>query len=219
MGCNGIYRVLHTASSMSNPIANALVDRRERVYRLGFRRSMRMREHGGSHLLNRQHLLDLRQRSQTGPYHYHSRHCCPLLLLPWPARQLTSGHGTRSRCQCICTLFHAPSLSSQCRLKNWLFSQLAYSIVGFHGTGIISYQEAMAAVFLEGCVPSQTQLRLAIPELTRSQMDLHDTELARRPPMARPNHSPVSRPCYRFRNRSLYRLRRFVPQWSWRHWW
>jgi AGZA family xanthine/uracil permease-like MFS transporter len=28
--------------------------------------------------------------------------------------------------------------------------QLAYSIVGYHGSGMITFQEAMAAVFLEG---------------------------------------------------------------------
>ncbi len=37
--------------------------------------------------------------------------------------------------------------------------QFAYSIVGFHGTGMISYQEGLAAVFLEGSVqPFQTFL-------------------------------------------------------------
>ena len=29
-------------------------------------------------------------------------------------------------------------------------SQLAYSVVGFHGSGFITYREAMAAVFMEG---------------------------------------------------------------------
>ena len=30
--------------------------------------------------------------------------------------------------------------------------QFTYSIVGFHGGGFITYQEALSAVFLEGCV-------------------------------------------------------------------
>jgi len=29
-------------------------------------------------------------------------------------------------------------------------SQFAYSVVGFHGGGIVTYREALAAVFLEG---------------------------------------------------------------------
>jgi xanthine/uracil/vitamin C permease (AzgA family) len=33
-----------------------------------------------------------------------------------------------------------------------VFSQFTYSIVGFHGSGRITYQEALAAVFLEGYV-------------------------------------------------------------------
>ena len=28
--------------------------------------------------------------------------------------------------------------------------QFAYAVVGFHGSGIITYREALAAVFLEG---------------------------------------------------------------------
>ena len=31
-----------------------------------------------------------------------------------------------------------------------MVSQFTYSVVGFHGSGIISYREALAAVFLEG---------------------------------------------------------------------
>lgn len=30
--------------------------------------------------------------------------------------------------------------------------QFAYSVVGFHGSGIVTYGEALAAVFMEGCV-------------------------------------------------------------------
>ena len=33
------------------------------------------------------------------------------------------------------------------RIKNY---QFAYAVVGFHGSGIITYREALAAVFLEG---------------------------------------------------------------------
>jgi AGZA family xanthine/uracil permease-like MFS transporter len=33
------------------------------------------------------------------------------------------------------------------RIKNY---QFAYAVVGFHGSGIITYPEALAAVFLEG---------------------------------------------------------------------
>ena len=33
------------------------------------------------------------------------------------------------------------------RIKNY---QFAYAVVGFHGSGIITYSEALAAVFLEG---------------------------------------------------------------------
>ena len=29
-------------------------------------------------------------------------------------------------------------------------NQFAYAVVGFHGSGIITYREALAAVFLEG---------------------------------------------------------------------
>jgi hypothetical protein len=32
--------------------------------------------------------------------------------------------------------------------------KFTYSIVGFHGTGSITYREALAAVFMEGYVPS-----------------------------------------------------------------
>ena len=32
-------------------------------------------------------------------------------------------------------------------------AQFAYSVVGFHGTGFITYREALAAVFMEGYVP------------------------------------------------------------------
>lgn len=35
-------------------------------------------------------------------------------------------------------------------LTNTVCEQLAYSIVGFHGSGPITYQEAMGAVFMEG---------------------------------------------------------------------
>ena len=31
--------------------------------------------------------------------------------------------------------------------------KFTYSIVGFHGTGIVTYSEALAAVFMEGYVP------------------------------------------------------------------
>ena len=31
--------------------------------------------------------------------------------------------------------------------------QFTYSVVGYHGRGLITYQEALSAVFLEGCVP------------------------------------------------------------------
>ena len=32
--------------------------------------------------------------------------------------------------------------------------QFTYSVVGYHGRGFITYQEALSAVFLEGCVPN-----------------------------------------------------------------
>ena len=31
--------------------------------------------------------------------------------------------------------------------------KFTYSIVGFHGTGIVTYREALAAVYMEGYVP------------------------------------------------------------------
>ena len=31
-------------------------------------------------------------------------------------------------------------------------NQFTYSVVGYHGSGFITYQEALSAVFLEGCV-------------------------------------------------------------------
>jgi adenine/guanine/hypoxanthine permease len=38
--------------------------------------------------------------------------------------------------------------------------QFTYSIVGFHGTGPVSYREALAAVFMEGYViPSSPEMR------------------------------------------------------------
>ena len=35
-------------------------------------------------------------------------------------------------------------------------SQFAYSVVGFHGSGMITYGEALAAVFMEGYVSCNT---------------------------------------------------------------
>lgn len=46
------------------------------------------------------------------------------------------------------TLISAPTRDLSTLL--FLTSKFAYSVVGFHGSGIIKYGEALAAVFLEG---------------------------------------------------------------------
>lgn len=44
------------------------------------------------------------------------------------------------------------------RVRSWIYlvtneaRQFAYSVVGFHGSGIVTYGEALSAVFLEGYV-------------------------------------------------------------------
>ncbi|KAM6499737.1 hypothetical protein JOM56_005245 [Amanita muscaria] len=41
-------------------------------------------------------------------------------------------------------------IGSACQSPSWFSSRFTYSVAGFHGTGMISYRQALAAVFMEG---------------------------------------------------------------------
>ena len=71
----------------------------------------------------------------------------------------------------------------------------------FHGTGIVTYREVLAAVFMEGYVtllPRGAMRSLFEPS---GQMDFRDLIIARSSSMARSHHATVSHP----RCRSWYR--------------
>jgi len=94
--------------------------------------------------------------------------------------------------------------------------QFAYSVVGFHGSGIISYREALAAVFLEGqvCCPLSMSCdrhsNCPVPHpftgpcIFRTQMDFPLPLNNRSPTMARPYHAPIARSGRRCRYRSFH---------------
>lgn len=82
--------------------------------------------------------------------------------------------------------------------------KFTYSIVGFHGTGIVPYREALAAVFMEGYV-ILCQAEGYVPK-PLGQMDFPDFIFARSSSVACPDHAAVTRPCSRDRNWPIHRV-------------
>lgn len=99
--------------------------------------------------------------------HHHRRNFGPGVLSDGIAGEFTGGVGSGVGRECVCeweVLF-----SFFCDIER-PFEKLAYSIVGFHGSGgNLTYGDALGAVFLEGCVfffPLPSVSRVSFSSLT-----------------------------------------------------
>ena len=81
--------------------------------------------------------------------------------------------------------------------------KFTYSIVGFHGTGGITYREALAAVFMEGYVDTVTITEDYVLKRL-GQMDFLRIIFARSSSMACPRHATVTRSLSRSWNWPLH---------------
>lgn len=88
------------------------------------------------------------------PYHLDCSHRRAGVLPHGPPRQPPRCTCTRSRVKRLCG---CPAYDYGSCLVTDDARQFAYSVVGFHGSGIVTYGEALSAVFLEGYVVILTQ--------------------------------------------------------------
>lgn len=101
----------------------------------------------------RRHLRPLHTGRAQGSHHHHGCHLMSRILPDGNLREPPCRARPRIRSKRIressCPIF---SPFCCCDARGLSTAKFAYSIVGFHGTGRLTYQEALAAVFLEGWV-------------------------------------------------------------------